>query len=156
MIAPGQELGTALKTQARARRKSRFTKKQRAERPSFASLQTCPHLPPAVARRRLASVTHPPPKSAVRFRGVSKASAPHRLEDPVVRPRVAVVHRQPRGLRVAHAVLFREAECGEAPAGGLLGGSVARSADAVGARLRAGLDQPVVGPLIGVIGLGLG
>ena len=141
MIAPGQELGTALKTQARARRKSRFTKKQRAERPSFASLQTCPHLPPAVARRRLASVTHPP-KSAVRFRGVSKASAPHRLEDPVVRPRVAVVHRQPRGLRVAHAVLFREAECGEAPAGGLLGRSVARSADRVRLGPRACLEVP--------------
>ena len=38
---------------------------------------------------------------------VKRQSVPHGLEDPVVRPRVAVVHRQPRGLRVAHPVLRR-------------------------------------------------
>ena len=44
--------------------------------------------------------------SALHFTEAS-VSPSHGLEDPVVRPRVAVVHRQPRGLRVAHPVLRR-------------------------------------------------
>ena len=79
-----------------------------------------------------------------------------RLQVPVLRPLVPLVDGDVARAAVAHAVCRREAECGQAPTGGLLGRSVARSADAEGARLRSGLDQPVVGPLIRVIGLGLG